>query len=1113
MKKRQFSGHSCFMFVLPWRVFGIMLLVLFVGNHGLRADTIVEKTKLNISVKNASMLEIFSLIKQQTVFSFVYNDRDISQVKPKNIQVKDADIITVLNKCIEGTDLTYEFVGNAVIFKRTEAVAKDSVKALLIKGSVKDEKGFPLPGVTVVLKSTQIGVVTDMDGLFKLTFSLKDTSTILVFSFIGMESKEVKIGSKREFNIVLKEKSTNLEDVVVTGYANISRQSFTGNVKTITATELKKISPTNILKSLQVLDPSFRIAVNNEMGSNPNALPNISIRGTSGIGITQLDATNVSKTALENDPNLPTFILDGFEVSATKLFDMDVNRIESITLLKDAAATAIYGSRAANGVVVITTIAPKEGEIRVNYNYDLNLQVPDLRDYNLMNAGEKVEAEKAAGLFDKDVKGVIYYNEKLRMIESGHETDWISKPLRNAANSKHYLRVEGGSKELRYGIDVNYFGDKGVMKGSERKRVGIGFELQYNVGKLIFKNVAEYNGVHSEDSPYGNFSQYSQKNPYYAYQDENGVLLKKLKDPNESMTVLNPLYEATLGNYNQSKRKMFSDNFSVQYYVTSKLFLKGNIALTYTTTNSESYTSPESQVYVSTTYKGEMTIGNTSATNIDGGLFAYYNNTINGHSFNVVVGVNMKESSDENFDVSVKDLPRGFSAPQFARSFPKAPNAQEQTNRLFGAMASMNYTYNNVYLADLTGRLDGNSSFGSDKRFAPFWSAGVGINIHNYSFMKSVSWLSELKLRGSYGITGKANFPAKTARTVYELNQESIYPTGVGANISAMGNRQLKWERTKITDVGATIGLFNNVLYLNGTYYFRRTVDLIADMYIPSSSGFISYKENVGEITNDGYELTARVKVISNSNLQLFFAGSIAGNKNRIEKVSDALKSYNKMIEDSYKTIQNGANKPLVKFVEGASTSAIYAMQSLGIDPQTGKELFVYRDGTVSTEWLGAENIALGDTEPKLNGNFSMNLNYKGITLDAYFVYTSGGQQYNQTLQTKIENANLNYNADRRVLTDRWKNPGDIAGFKSLKDYDEATKPTSRFIQDEKTLTLQAVSLGYELPRSLLSKTFLNQVRFSFNMNDVFRFSTIEQERGLSYPFARGYSFSVNVGF
>ena len=189
---------------------------------------------------------------------------------------------------------------------------------------------------------------------------------------------------------------------------------------------------------------------------------------------------------------------------------------------------------------------------------------------------------------------------------------------------------------------------------------------------------------------------------------------------------------------------------------------------------------------------------------------------------------------------------------------------------------SMNYTYNNIYLADLTGRIDGNSSFGSDSRFAPFWSAGLGINIHNYEFMKNVSWLSELKIRGSYGITGKANFPTKTARTVYSLNQQSVYPTGVGANITAMGNRKLKWERTKITDIGGTIGLFNNILNLNGAYYFRRTVDLIADMYIPSSSGFVSYKENVGEITNDGYELNIRVKVIGKSDMQMFLSGSIA---------------------------------------------------------------------------------------------------------------------------------------------------------------------------------------------------------------------------------------------
>ena len=237
--------------------------------------------------------------------------------------------------------------------------------------------------------------------------------------------------------------------------------------------------------------------------------------------------------------------------------------------------------------------------------------------------------------------------------------------------------------------------------------------------------------------------------------------------------------------------------------------------------------------------------------------------------------------------------------------------------------------------------------------------------------------------------------------------------------------------------------------------------------------------------------------------------------KNEIKKISESLKSYNQKIEEKYQDRANvrEAKKPLLKYVEGASTTSIYAMRSLGINPQTGDEMFRYKDGSYGTEWLASENVAIGNSEPKMNGTLSSNLFLYGVTLDVYFTYTYGGQQYNQTLQTKIENADIENNVDKRVFTDRWKKQGDIAGFKSLKQYNVPTNPTSRFVQDDNTLTLQSLSVGYELPADILKKIRFSRVKFAFNMNDVFRVSSIKQERGLSYPFARSYSFSVNVGF
>lgn len=1065
--------------------------------------------KVNLNLKNASLPQVLNEIKRQVKVNLMFSNDIIKNQPNKDYRMKDVSLETALRQCLQGTGLEYHLNNNVILIRKTNEKT-EKTQQTIITGQVKDENGDLLPGVSVALKGSSFGTVTDIDGKYSLplllTKDLASSPVVLVFSFVGMENKEVKIGNSTNYNIILKTKTETLDDVVVTGYANISRKSFTGNAKTITSTELKKVSATNPLKALQVLDPSFRLKVNNEMGSDPNSLPKISLRGDSGIGITELDAQDLSKSALQNDPNLPTFILDGFEVGVNKLFDMDVNRIESITLLKDAAATAIYGSRAANGVVVITTFAPKSGDVSVSYNYDLNIQVPDLRDYNLMNAREKVEAEREAGLYDLSLGQTVDYQKKLLAIENGYETDWIAQPLRTAANSKHYLRVEGGSNNFRYGIDLNYFGDKGVMKGSGRERSGFNVELQYNTQKLRFRNVAGYSGIVSKESPYGSFSAYTLMNPYEPFQDENGNFLKM------SGNYQNPLYEANVGNYQKNTSKEFSDNFDVQYFISNGFRIKANIALIYTTGEGENYISPASQQFEGKAVKGQMTLSSSNSLSIDGGVFAYYNSMIDKHNVNAVVGVNIRESSSRDMSIWMRGFPDGFTNPSFAKELSRAPDRREETSRLFGAMLSVNYSYDNIYLADLTGRLDGSSSFGADSRTAPFWSAGVGINIHNYPFIRdNYAWLSELKVRGSYGITGKANFPAKTARTTYNLNPDDIYPSGVGATMAALGNTKLKWEKTKITDIGGTIGLWNNRVRIDGSYYFRRTVDLIADMYISSSSGFTSYKENIGEVLNKGLELNARVKVLGNTNLQWYVSANIAKNKNRIEKISDAMKAYNKSVEEKYQG--NRDLKPLIKYEEGASTTTIYAMQSLGIDPQSGQELFLYKDGTVSTLWLGSENVPMGNSEPKMNGNISTNLYYKGISLDLYFTYTYGGQQYNQTLQSKIENANVIQNLDKRVFTDRWKNPGDVSQYKSLKNWNQYTNATSRFVMNDNTFTLQSLSVGYELPRTLVSRISLDRVRFTFSMNDLFRLSSIKQERGTAYPFAQGYNFSVNVGF
>ena len=328
-----------------------------------------QNARITVKMQEATIDELIKKVRTETNYRFLYRVEEVNKFGKRNINVKDVTIEEFLQSILSNTQLTYEIENDVIIIRPVKAKESTLQKKRTIKGAVSDSKGETLPGATILLKGTSLGVVTDMDGKFKIEIADQD-SIILVVSFVGMQTQEIHVkqapkDDDKEIVIRLKPDVTEMDEVVITGYANVNKESFTGNTIAVKRDELLKVSKTNVIKALQAFDPSFRIQENNEWGSDPNTLPEMSIRGASGTGIKQLDPNYTTRGNLENKPNLPTFIMDGFEINVQKLYDFDPNRIESITILKDAAATALYGSRAANGVVVITTVTPKPGKINV----------------------------------------------------------------------------------------------------------------------------------------------------------------------------------------------------------------------------------------------------------------------------------------------------------------------------------------------------------------------------------------------------------------------------------------------------------------------------------------------------------------------------------------------------------------------------------------------------------------------------------------------------------------------------------------------------------------------------------------------------------------------------
>lgn len=966
----------------------------------------------------------------------------------------------------------------------------------------------PMVGVTIRLDGHSNGVITDINGCYVLT--LPEEGGLVIYSYIGFETRKIKTTSRQKVDVLMVEATESIQEVIVTGYNSIQKESFTGNTTKIEKEDLLRVNPNNLISAIQTFDPSFRIQENLAAGSDPNSLPQFVLRGQTGIGQTTLGQTStssISREVLSGNSNLPIFILDGFEVDVEKIYDLDMNSIHSINILKDAAATAMYGSRAANGVIVVERRAPEAGKFRVQYSGVLSAELPDLSSYNLMNAREKLETERLAGLYDSNTPEIAPYTngyyQRLNNVLTGVDTYWLSQGLRTALNNKHSVFIDGGENDVRWGVELGFRGTEGVMKHSSRKNANAAFYVDYRIGGLQIKNKVTYTYNKSTDVPFNSFSDYSHLLPYMRLYDENGDYVRRLeKFDGASSTQVNPLYEINFYNsFDRSGYNEVTDDLSLNWRITDGLRLRGQFSVLMRNSTGDLYKDPASASYSASTgsINGEKTESTQKRTVIDGSLSLMYNNTFRGHNLNICLSSSMRQTQSTASETHYRGFPGGdLVSSNYAAEVYGKPSSSDNTTRLVGALFTSNYTYNNIYLADLTGRIDGSSEFGSDKRWSMFWSTGAGINIHNYDFMKSNELFSMLKFRASYGLTGKTNFSLYSAKDMYQLQTDSWYPTGYGVFLYQMGNPNLKWERKYTLDYGIEIGLWHDKVYLKASAYDERTIDLITDYTIPSSTGFTSYKENMGKVKNTGVELELRMRLYSDRNWLLQLYGSFARNKDTIVEISQAMRDYNKRVEElfsGYNPESSSDSKyaqTYLKYYEGASLTSIYGMKSLGISPTNGKEIYLRRNGDVTDVWSADEWTIIGDTAPKGQGSFGYTLSYKQLSMFASFLYTFGGDAYNNTLVSYVENADIkNDNVDKRVLLDRWQRPGDITTMKDIRDRNVTTGASSRFVQKNNTLQWSSLTMSYNFRPEQLRKLRLSGLRFSFTMNDLFYWSTI----------------------
>lgn len=1109
------------------KIFALAIISMcYVATMQAQSTNSWQETPVSIRISNQPLGKVLEMVAEAANAKITLQEVSLWNInKPTSLVVKDKPLDKVLGDLIGDQPVIIRYEGDNRIVVEPDKLHESDKVLVNVSGLVLDKTSQePLIGATVLVtdgtgkdKGAR-GCITDVDGKFSIRLSKKESVSI---SYIGYESVSKQI-TKDELNLVIELKpSIELDDVVVTGISRRNKNSFTGNYVEVKGDELRMMNPTSILKGLQFFDPSFKIIENNNSGSDPNAEPDFQIRGDQSLGSKSMNSMDLMLDNVSSRPNTPLFVLDGFTVPMSRILDLDPERVESITILKDAAATSVYGSRAANGVVVVETKVAPDGDLSVSYNGTMTVQTPDLTDYNMMDAATKLDTEWRAGLYNpSNATHMNLYNRYRRNILGGVDTYWLSKPLRTAFQHRHSASVAGGTEVFRYSLDVNASMQPGVMKGSANQILGTNFNMSYMKEKFTMRANVSLSESNSSNSPYGSFSQYTRLNPYYIPEDANGNPEKVLDNntvSGQSTIITNPLYDATVGIKDVSNSLNITTNIGLEYSILKNLRVTEQFSYSRGMAGTDKFLPANHTSFEledDLTRKGSYfkSTGNMSSWSSNLGI--NYNLVLSKHLFSTFANWTISEDRNNYVNLSATGYPDSHMDDFiFGNKMETGMSniGNENISRSIGLIGQFSYSYDNRYSVDFN--LSGEASSRYAKHdLVPFWSVGGRWNAYNEKWLQG--YLSNLVFRASYGITGEQNFSPSDAIEYYSyaetMRPYQSFPV-LGALLSGLNNTALGWAKTHNTSASVDFGFWKNRVNVTFNYYDNITKELLTNYDLAPSTGYPTMVMNAGELQNRGFD--ASLNVIAMQNLRKEFFWTINANANRnqnkILKLSDYLKKVNEAQMQS-------ASAPLPQYHEGESTTTLYVVRSLGVDPVTGKEVYLKRDGTKTFVWNANDKVPVGDTNPKISGTLSTSINWKDLSCVFGFTYKYGGVVYNQTLVDKIENQNVAYNLDNRAGQGRWEKPGDVTSYVGFSPTGANTPASTRFIMNDNEVRFATMSVGYRFSGEdfkLLNKANIDVLSLNFTTNDIARLSPIRMERGLDYPFARSYTLSMSLMF
>ncbi|MFD2886421.1 TonB-dependent receptor [Chitinophaga cymbidii] len=1062
-----------------------------------------SQEKITLSKKDAAIQQVFRDIRRQTGYDFLYSNKVLANARPVSVSVRNASLDEAMRLVLKGQPLTYNIVDKTVVIKLYEqqppAPKADTVQPVRVNGQVKDDKGVPLPGVTVHVKGTSAGTLTDPDGKFSI--NVENTDAVLEFTYLGFTKEERAVGENTTFDIVLRPSQEGLNEVVVVGYGTVLKKDLTGSLTQVKSKEINATPAANVLQALSGRATGVQVMQNN---GSPGGPVSVRIRGANSV----------------LGGNEPLYVVDGFPVSGTNPTMLNNMDIESIDILKDASATAIYGSRGANGVVLITTKKGKAGRTKVDFETSYSTQ--RLRKkLDLMNAKEYAQFYNEQARNDNQQP--FFTQEQIDGFGEGF--DWQDLVFKTAPMKLTSLNVNGGNDKTQFSLSGSVFAQDGIVEGSDYDRYSLRANVNHEISK---KFTVTFSGTFSrlktdrKDSRGGSrgnsmiAAAISAPPTLTPYNDNGSYRVLARAYPFVATDLINPLNFINEQN-STTKANVVLANAAIIYRPWPDVTVKISGGIENRDDRTDSYTSTK---FVNS--KGSASVSASQFTSFLNENTISYNKSLGKHNIAAVAGFTYQDFQTTFISGSgvgfLSNTPG--SNDLGSADAPGIPGTGYAKSALVSLLGRVNYSYDNKYLATISFRQDGSSRYSEGNKWGGFPSAAIAWRLSEEDFIKDLGFFSDLKLRASWGYTGsQAISPYATlnqlssGKTVFDDALATTY----APSTTLPGN--LKWEVTEQRDVGLDIGLLRDRLVITADYYVKNTRDLLNRVILPSSMGFTRTLRNVGEVKNQGFELGINAAIFD-GDFKWDLNTNFSINRNKVVKLYGG----DDIFGGTVTAVIVNDNSNILR--EGRPIGQFWGYLEEGYD-ENGRIRFtdLDKDGSVTAR----DKTYIGDPNPDFIYGINSNMSYKNFGLSIFIQGSQGNDIFNMSAIGNTIDYGFGLNMPREVFENHWTPENPNAKYPRI-SYNNTVRVSNRFVEDGSYMRLKNIELNYAVPVKQAGLNWLQNLQVYASGQNLLTFtkyswwdpevnsqggenSTAQGYDYYSYPTARSFTFGIRAGF